>query len=503
MLFLLLIFQICKTFRCKIRKFTMSNTFLGTFLLTLIKKNFIIIHKLINRFSSICIAHSNRTPFRGFGEYSAVLLEIFGYYDRPGPTMLPNLSASIQLVFVTVSSGFFCSKKKGDSYVNRQKDSQPSRRFSHGKTSGRKFSQNGAKAFWGKPLLSLDIGQHTTKLVFGTVSKLGIIDIRRTVSVPTPAGALEKGRILDPEKLAVQIQTVLSGEKSPRHVLCTLETPEIITREIFLPFGTQAQMQGMLEYEIQQYMPVDLSGYILQSRILDISEANDTKRVRFLSTAVPKDLAQSYFDLIQRLNLKASVLDIQSNSICKLFLSKMAIEKSNGSGAVAVVDLGYSHINIVIIENGTYQFNRYIELGSVNIDENLKRILKYPQEKIEQCKRIGFDLNPASSAPVSPLSPESEQAVRESNLIKNAVDSWAEELERVFKYYFTRSSGKSIEKILLHGGGSLIPGLSVYLTRFLNIPAEPVPALCCIRTQENPSWQSAPYLTAVGALIRC
>ena len=370
--------------------------------------------------------------------------------------------------------------------------------------SGRTSKKNDNKRFVGKNLLSIDVGQHTIKLVLGRVLKSTVVEVKRTVSFPTPPGSVEKGRIIDIDALSKQIKNMIDTEKpKAAFVLCTLENAEIITREIILPTADEAAMESMLEYEVQQYMPVDLGNYIIQSKTLDSISNGETSKTRFLSTAVPKDLAQSYYDLMQRVNLKASVLDIQSNSIDKLFLSETAAapESYSENTSIAVIDIGYSHINVILMEDGKYQFNRYIDQGAINIDRSLKSVFNYSEEETDQKKFNDIDLN-ITASPLTDLYDSSDQVtLREINVVKNVVDSWANELERVFRYYSSRSPGKSVQEILIHGGAAQLKGIDGYLSKVLGIPVERVGALNCIRIQDN-SKNITPYLNAIGAFFR-
>jgi type IV pilus assembly protein PilM len=370
--------------------------------------------------------------------------------------------------------------------------------------SGQTVRKTDSRKFLGKPLLSVDIGQHTAKMVLGRFVKPSLIEVRRAVSFPTPKGSMEKGRILDMMELSRQIRNFTGGER-PSFVMCTMENAEIITREIILPTAGEAEMESMLQFEVQQYMPVDLENYIIQSKLLDSFQDGGASKTRFLSTAVPKDLAQSYFDLMQKAGLKPDVLDIQSNSIDKLISAEITASTDSvipADASVAIVDFGYSHINIVLIEKGKYQFNRYIDQGAESIDRSLMGVFDYSEEENERRKQSVIDLATSFSI-VSDTSQGTDPAAqREVNIVKNVVDNCADEFELVFKYYSSRSTGKVVEKILIHGGTTQIKGFSSYLSKVIGIPVEQIQKLGCVKVQDGTVSSITPYLNAIGAFIR-
>jgi len=352
----------------------------------------------------------------------------------------------------------------------------------------------------GKMVLSIDIGQHTTKLILGKAGKESV-EVKRACMFRTPIGCLENGRILDSGKLENRlIEAIKSNNLKVKYVFCTVENAEIVTREIILPTADEDALQNMIQIEVQQCMPIDLDNYLIQSKILDTFDDNGTNKTRFLSTAVPKDLVQSYYDLLQKLDIKAAVLDIQSNSIDKLACLELNLIPKDQT--IAIVDFGYSHINVVLIENGKYQFNRYIGLGASNIDRQLMSFLNYSEEEIEQKKMTGI-FSDAFSGELHESSITDEQdTLRATNIIRNFVDNWIDELGLVFKYYTNKSKGRAIQKILIHGGMAQMEGFDSYLAREFGVPVEYIQKLSSRPFQTNNVQNVTQYLNAVGALIR-
>lgn len=358
------------------------------------------------------------------------------------------------------------------------------------------------KKLQGKELLSIDLGQHTSKLVLGRINR-STVEIKNTFIFRTPEGCLENGRILDFGRLANRMKELLQEENlKAKYALCTIENSEIITREIVLPTADEAAMQDMLEFEVQQYIPVELSDYIVQSKIIDAFVENDVKKTRFLSTAVPKELASSYFYLIQELGMNAAVLDIQSNSVDKLALSELNSGDSlNLQGhSVAIVDFGYSHINVVLVEDGKYQFNRFISEGAASIDRSLMSFFDYTLEEVERKKLVGIDLTPSNFT--NSIHSMGEDTMHATNMVKNVIDGWITEIDRIFKFYTSRSKGNTVQKILIYGGIAQMEGFDAYLSETFEIPVQRIQNLSGVRMQNDNKASIAPFVNAIGTLIR-
>lgn len=368
------------------------------------------------------------------------------------------------------------------------------------------MKQKGVK-LTGKDVMSIDIGQHTTKIVAGKLGN-GTIDIKHAVSVPTPQEGFEKGRITDFNVMKKTISGAMDALKiRSRFALCSLESSEIITRELLLPLVSQDQMESMLEFEIQQYMPIELSDYTVQPKILEEVMDDGVEKARMLVTAVPKDLARNYYDLIQSINLEPLVLDIQSNAIDKLFSGGFQFngDKDLMEQVVAVIDIGHSRINVIIFEKGKYKFNRIINLGARNINQNLANFMDVTHAEAENYKYDIEDLNKEPSIPddSSEVDSEIEKKLRVLNIARNSIDSWIEEIERVFKYYITREAGNVIDVVYLYGGMTQMNGFEVYMQDAFGISTKIVHSLTKVNINQFSGESSLScYLNAIGTMVR-
>ncbi|MDW7678816.1 MAG: type IV pilus assembly protein PilM [Bacillota bacterium] len=358
----------------------------------------------------------------------------------------------------------------------------------------------------GKDVVSIDIGQHTTKIVAGKLTK-NEITVNHAASIPTPRDSYEKGRITNFNGMKKSIGGVLDALKiRSRTALCSIETNEVITREVVVPSASDDQLEKMLEFEIQQYMPIELKDYMVQTKKLEDVVEDGAAKIRMLVTAVPKELAQNYYELLSSMNLQPAVLDIQSNSIDKLISFNRQINDNENvkAQAVAMVDIGFSHINVIVFENGSYKFNRSVNLGARNIDNNLANFMDISYDEAEKHKLAIEDLNRDFDLS-DDMHQDDEAAIklRVLNIVRNSIDSWVEEIERIFKYYTTRSTGNIIDVIYLYGGTADMKGLDQYFQDAFNIQTSTVNSLTNVKINHFAGEGTlSSYLNSLGAMVR-
>jgi type IV pilus assembly protein PilM len=356
----------------------------------------------------------------------------------------------------------------------------------------------------GKDLLAFDFGHHTSKMVYGKLNR-SLIVVENAVTFPTPAGTIEKGSIIDAPLLANHLRELLRSEKIRASLaIATIEHPEIISREIVLPTASEEQMTKILEFEAQQYLPIEMDSHIVQSKMIGTLQDGDVKKTRFLTTAMPEYMAKSYYNLFQTASLNGAVLDMQSNSIDKLIQAGHLM--GNGEGFAektsVLIDFGYSHINVMLFDNGAYKLNRIIAQGAEGIDRNLMSFLGHSRREADEIKHSKVDLREMLSENFQEFNGYDENILRARNVVKTVIDGWVSELERIFRFFTSRADVSSIDVLHVYGGITSLPGFNVYLQEATGIEARCLTDLANVTFTGTTPESVTPFLNALGSMLR-
>ncbi|WP_202710853.1 type IV pilus assembly protein PilM [Sporosalibacterium faouarense] len=350
--------------------------------------------------------------------------------------------------------------------------------------------------FWNK-LLAIDLGNKNIKIVEGKQQGNQVI-IEKATSVATPLHSYNDGQILDKESLKSIIHGTLEASNiKAKKTICSIESTSIITREITLPNVKEGEMDSMVKYEVEQYLPIMLDDYVVEYKVLNEFEEEGVSKSRILVAAIPKLIVENFLELFKEINLKPYVLDVNSNAISKVFFKKLKVnqDESNLEKTIGVIDIGHNFINVDIISKGIVQFSRLINSGGKDIDINIANHFNLSLEEAEKKK-----INDSNIEKNIGLAPSTEIL---NDAVKSSIDNWIAEINRVFQYYTTRSTGNKIDKLYLHGGSSSLKGIAPYMHSLLNMPVEQIKDIDKIKlskTSEN--IKIANYLNAIGAIIR-
>lgn len=353
--------------------------------------------------------------------------------------------------------------------------------------------------------LCLDLGSYSLKGIVGGADP-SKIRIDTAFEEPVPEGFYQNGRIRDKEEFKKFLTEVLSKNKiKVKDAIVTIDTSELIKREIVLPDVEDMDLEEAISYEIGDYLPIDVDSYVLQPRVMSQYVEDGQKRQKVLVAALPKEIAEMIFFSLREAGLTPAALDIHSNAIEKLFTESYMKGLYQPAGSFAFVDLGHKISNITILENGEYQFNRILRFGGDSIFLSLNA--------------SGYSMNEASRAELYETSvTEYMQKMEEDtyNAVNMAMDttpkttgillehlsSWVEDVEKVIAYYVSRGVSQRVDRIFLYGGSSHFKDLDRFFEKKLGISTVFLDKVEGVTFPSGKDRELFKYINALSALIR-
>ncbi|MBE6052851.1 MAG: type IV pilus assembly protein PilM [Clostridium sartagoforme] len=345
----------------------------------------------------------------------------------------------------------------------------------------------------GRSVLSIDLGSNTIKLVEGKFSK-NKLTLNKAIQIPTPDGCLADGKILNVQAV-VDIVSFLIKENGvkAKDVIFTTNSSSIINRDITIPIVQEDEMETVIRYEIQQYLPINLDDYIIQFIVLDEIVDDIGAKLKVNVTAFPEKMAFAYYSVINTLDLNPYALDVTYNSINKIanYAEYTGNKGQVIGGTVAFIDMGATSTNVTIFKNGKLDFTRIIKSGGDNIDYSLSQSLNMSVKSTESVKIKDGNI----------LSYNEEDTLNLT--IRRSVDEILEELERIIQFYNNKSNS-SIDKIYIYGGMSNLNNINLYMKNKLSIEIVKIDTITNIDITSNEliNENLGQFLNAIGAIIR-
>lgn len=346
--------------------------------------------------------------------------------------------------------------------------------------------------FLSKSIVSIDIGSYETKVIEAKKNNNNI-QVIKTFSILTPEGSYNNGYIKNESLLIEKIKQGLKDNNiSSKEAYLTIKSTAIITREILFPVLSSKEIEGMLKYQLEEYLPMDISRYTVQHRIIGKTFDAGTEKVIVLVVAIPKDIVEKHYFLLNNLNLKPLVMDYQSNSISKILKYSSIVNYSDPipNKTIAAIDLGHSGTNVSIIEEGVLQTSRVIEIGGEDLDNNILNLFQFRKEELLEKKEEIID--------ISVLDGSYSDYNRLVNVTKTTIESIIDKIEKVIKFYTSKELGNEVNIIILYGGLSNIKGIDKLFSNYFRINTIVLESIDKVNIQTNLN----KYINSISSILR-
>lgn len=373
------------------------------------------------------------------------------------------------------------------------------------------------------PLVAIDIGSSSIKLVQLTKLKTGKHELNHYGIMPLAEECIVEGVIKKPELVVEALRSLIKAEKIKSHYVVSAVAGEaVFIKKIKVPIMPEEEFAKKINHNTQNYIPFDIDDVALDFEILgtirgdeeeglrktdqikffcdsqdnneQVENSEDSNKMRdfmeILLVAVKKNIINERKKILKEAGLKPVIIDLD---VFALMNAARLTKDLSSMGNVALVDLGDSFTHINIIQGGAMGYTRDIRIGGGYLTNVLMSKFKVPFEQVLAIKRGKFSSD-----------------IKEEEVIETIVQAHKKVLEEIKKYfeYFITLSNQQIERVFLCGGGSMIRGLDGFFADDLKLPVETLDPMQAIKV--NPkhfnhslvSEMSSLYGVALGLATR-
>jgi type IV pilus assembly protein PilM len=305
-----------------------------------------------------------------------------------------------------------------------------------------------------KSLVGLDIGSSSVKAVELT-KKGGSLQLVSLGFENLLPDTIVDGQIMELNNVSNVISSIF-GEHQIRtnRVAAGVSGHSVIVKNIVLPQMSEDELQESFSWHAEEHIPFDIADVNLDYQIT----GNSADALHVLMAACKSDKIANVKQAIQLAGKQPVVIDIDAFALQNCY--EVNYQPRRGE-IVALLNIGAATMNINILNGTRSVFARDASVGGSQYTNLLQKELGLTFEQAEAVKR-GLPLpEGVESRPIQPI-------------IETVSDILALEVRKTMDFFrATAEEGASaIQKILLAGGGSKLPGLADYLARRFEITVE-------------------------------
>ena len=324
-----------------------------------------------------------------------------------------------------------------------------------------------------EPLIGLDISSTSIKLVeLGRVR--GGHELKALAHVPLPRDVIVDQTVMD--SMALQqalLDAVEVARPSTHRAAIALAGNAVITKVVQMPVMTELELEGQIGVLADEQVPFPIDEVYMDFQILGTSGEDETE-MDVVLVACRREIVDDFQTTLHDAGLELAVVD------CAVFALENALEITPAHGVPenleelspedaevhALVCLGGSMMHVNVAINGQMAFVRDQYFGGQNLTEEIAKVQGLSLDEAEKLK----------CEQPEEISPDATE-----NFYNNLVG----ELQRALDYYAANKPDYPVKKILLTGGGALVPGMAAELGGRLGIDAELVNVLDSVEIPER------------------
>lgn len=309
--------------------------------------------------------------------------------------------------------------------------------------------------FNSKKVVGLDIGTSSIKMAELDLSRGGAT-LQAFGITPTPSGSMYSGEISSPNAIAQAIKSLAAEIKSKRKNVSTgMWGTAVIVKKITIPKVEQKLVAQQVRWEAEQYIPFDINEISLSYHI--VQNATTAEAMDIILVGAQNALVYQYQACVVSAGLNLSVLDVSGFALANTF--ELNYGKVPGQ-TIALLNIGASVTNLVMITDGEVVFSRDIPIGGLNYTNEIH-------------KELGVSVTEAESLKMA-AAHKQEVPEQVHSVISSVTGSIAEEVRNSFDFFAASGSGVTINKCYFTGGVSSTPQLINRLAEAVSVEFQPL-----------------------------
>jgi type IV pilus assembly protein PilM len=299
----------------------------------------------------------------------------------------------------------------------------------------------------------------------------GAAHLAATAIAPLAPGAFHDGEVADPAVLAETLRDLFAEHKLSRRVRLGIANQRVVVRTLRLPaIDDPKELEAAVRFEAQERIPMPIDQAILDHRVVGGVPAaeGEVAQIDVVVVAARRDMIEATLKPLSDAGLQPVGVDLAAFGLIRA-LAEPAYGEDGAIITPAASAVLYCNVgdvtNLAIAKGRSCLFTRVSPVGLEGIAESLSGSTGLSREHARMwLSHVGL----AQPAEAIEGAPETIALARAA--MENGASSLLDELRLSLDFYGAQEAAVGVERIVLCGPGSAIPGLSTHMEPALGLP---------------------------------
>ena len=257
----------------------------------------------------------------------------------------------------------------------------------------------------------------------------------------------------DQKKLANIVKDLVAKSGvSTKNVAVGMPSQKVFTTIVDIDRLSNAELAKNIRFQADALTPTPLDESKIDWALLGDSPV-DAKKVEVLISSTTNNYLEQRLDMLEDIGLNVIAFEPDTIALVR------AISDPDASSPQIIVDVGTKYSDLVILSGGGPKLNRSIPVGSDAIVQSAVQGLGIDKKQAEQfVYKFGLSKDKVEG--------------QLYNAILSTVETLVSEIEKSIKFYQTRYPNSPIDRIVVTGVASILPGFPLFIANKFGLNVE-------------------------------
>jgi type IV pilus assembly protein PilM len=286
-------------------------------------------------------------------------------------------------------------------------------------------------------------------------------------------GIFHEGEVLDADRLAAALKDLFAEHKLSKRVRLGVGNQRVVVRTVRLPaIEDPKQMEAAVRFQAQEQMPMPLDQAVLEHQVVGgvAAEEGAAPQVDVIVVAARRDMVSTFLEPIRRAGLEPVGIDLSAFGVIRALAEVAALPAAGAEAgerpASATLYCSVGDVtNLAVARGPSCLFTRVSNAGLEATAGALVASLELsPEHATQWLAHVGLE------RPLEQVEGEPQTVAEVRQVLEQGVTTLLDELRLSLDYYGAQEAALPVERIVLCGPGSAIPGLAARMEAGLGLP---------------------------------
>jgi type IV pilus assembly protein PilM len=301
----------------------------------------------------------------------------------------------------------------------------------------------------------------------------GTTHVTATASMPLAPGAFHDGEVTDPETVTEALRSLFAEHKLSKRVRLGIANQRVVVRTLRLPtIDDPDELASAVRFSAQEQIAMPLEQAVIDHRVVGGIGAVEgmAPQVDVIVVAARRDMIAASLKPLRDAGLEPIGVDLAAFGMIRALGNSVA-PSSGGEAPQTPSTILYCNVgdvtNLAVARGRSCLFTRVSPVGLEDIAGGFAASTGLSDEHA----RMWLD-HVGLAQPVEQIEGDPDVIAKARGALENGASTLIDELRLSLDFYAAQEAAVPVERVVLCGSGSAIPGLAERMEPILGLPFE-------------------------------